>query len=789
LLSVRTYHAFLLALGVLLVSVSGCRVTKSFNDDQTLLKRIKIKVVNEQNIEQRQKASEDLKHVAVQQPNKRVFGFLPFKLWLYTAADHHKANDTTERKESKINWWIKNKVGEAPVVYDSMLANKSDVLMMYYLQNSGYQNAQVSHQVKTKKKKTTITYTVMKGVLWKFGEVKFLAGPYTSDTIAQQRFMQCRLHKGDRFDVSTLKAEQDRIVTDLRNSGFYYFSKDYVAFDCDTNVTPKIVNVNIRIIQPSDTLQHQQYRINNIYVTSDVGADLNNVEVKPDTVHINEFYFMRHKKTVNPDVIMNAIFEKQDTLYSKDNYTKTVKTLSNLIAFKYVTVDYVRVPGMDNYLNCIINLSPAKKQSFNVEGQANISQEGYFGVSGLVSYKDKNLTHRSDLLTIDFIPSVQFTFGNHNPVKIITEDYAPSASYYFNKFLFPMSAKMRQSLKDKSPKTHVSIKYNYENRNDFNANGDVQHFYKLHGFNASFGYDWNKGAYIHHSFSPINFTLFLLPDKDESLYFQNLLDSNVSLKNSYQSQIIFGPSYTFTYTDQKTKTDRRYMFFRTSLETAGNILMAGFALANIGKDPSRPYEILKKEFSEYVRGEFDLRGYYRFNSHSSFAGRSFFGLAVPYGNSTAVPFTKQFSVGGPTSLRGFQIREVGPGSYLDPEHAKYANYGFFSQTGDMKMEGNLEIRYDIFKWFKGAIFTDMGNVWLLKKDPATPLGEFNINRFWKEFAIDVGAGVRLDFNYFVIRLDYGIPIRNPSVEGTNKWGFHETNLGPGVFQLAVGYPF
>ena len=778
--SLKTYQLIIIGLGTsLLISISGCKVTKNFAPDQTLLTHLKIKVINEHDIQQRQKASDDLKHVAAQQPNKRVFGFLPFKLWLYTAANHGK--------ETKTKWWIKNKVGEPPTIYDPELADKSDNLMMYYFQNSGYQNAQVSHQIKTKGKKTNITYTIRKGPLWRFGDIIFSAGLYASDSITQQHFKQTRLHTGDKFDVTTLKAEQDRIVTDLRNSGFFFFSKDYVTFDCDTNIKPLTVNVNIRINQPSDSIPHQQYKINEVYITSDFGAEVSEGPVHRDTTHINEFYFISHKKIVIPQVILDCIFLKQDQLYTKDNYTKTVKTLSNLIAFKFVTVDYVRVSGKDNYLNCIINLTPGKKQSFNVEAQANISQEGYFGVSGLVSYKDKNLTHRSDLLSIDFTPSVQFQFGKNRPVQVITEDYAPSASYYFNKFLFPFKKKFAETLKDKSPRTHLSIKYNYENRYDFDTLGRRQFFYTLHGFNASFGYEWNKNAFMHHALNPINFTLFLLPSQGP--YFTSRLDENPTLKSSYQPQIIFGPSYTFTYTNQRTKTDKKYMFFRTSLETAGNVLMAGFSLANIGKHTSRPYEILKKEFSEYVRGEFDLRGYIKLDNHSMFVGRSFLGVAVPYGNSTAVPFTKQFSVGGSTSLRGFQIREVGPGSYISPNYSRNATIGFFNQTGDMKMEANLELRYDIFKWFKGAIFTDIGNVWLIKKDGATPMGEFEFNRFWKEFAIDVGAGVRLDFNYFVIRLDYGIPIRNPSIAGNNKWYIHETNLGPGIFQLAVGYPF
>jgi outer membrane protein assembly factor BamA len=764
---------------MLAFAMSGCKVTKNFTPGQTLLTYNRIKFINEGNIKSPRRSREDLLHVAAQQPNKKVFNLMPFKLWLYTAAN--------KKKETKLKWWIKNQVGEPPAIYDPELADKSNDLMMIFLQNSGYQYAKVTHDTITKKRRTIVTYSVTKGPLWRFGTVAFQAGPYLTDSITAQHMGQSKLRTGDKYDVTTLKAERDRIEADLRNKGFFFFGKEYIAFDLDTNKQPLTVNAVIRINQPSDSVVHQQFRINDLYITSDFGAELSEGPVKRDTFSINEFHFLSHKKIVKPSTILDCIFLSHDQLYSKENYTKTVRALANLIIFKFVTVDYVRVPGKDNYLNCIINLSPGKRQAISAEGQANISQEGYFGVSGLLSYKDKNLTGRSDLLAIDFVPSVQFTFGKHQPVGVLTEDYAPTASYYFNKIVIPWGKKLNLLLKDKAPKTRISIKYNYEHRNDFDNYGNEQFFYDLHGFNASYGYEWNRNTFIRHILAPINFTIFLLPR--EGPYFVQELDSNPLLKSSYEPQIIFGPSYTFTYTNQRSKFDKKYMFFRTSLETAGNILMAGYSLANIGKGDSLPYKILDKEFSEYVRGEFDLRGYYRLGQHALFAARSFFGIAIPYGNSTAVPFTKQFSVGGPTSLRGFEVREIGPGGYLNPLHDAYAATGFFDQTGDIKMEGNAEVRFDIFKWFKGAVFTDVGNVWLLQNDPAQPLGNFEFNRFWREFAIDVGPGLRLDFSYFVVRLDYGIPIRNPSIPGNDKWSTPETNLGPGVFQLAVGYPF
>jgi len=778
LLSLKSYRYLVYILTVsLLLTETGCRVTKNFNEGESLLQYNQVKFVNEQNKEERQKSWEDLLHVAAQQPNKKVFGFIPFKLWLYTVAN--------TKNETKTRWWIKNKVGEAPVIYDSMQVDKSDKLMATYLQNYGYFYAQVAHQVKTRKKKTIVTYKVKRGQLWKIGDVTYPSAPFLTDTIAQQHKRSSLLHRGDRFDVTALKAERDKIDGDMKNAGFYAFSREYVVYDLDTNKQSGLVNINIRINQPTDSIQHQLYWINDIYIISDYGTDLTDGQIRRDTLTIGEYHFISAKKVIKPNALLDALFLKRGQLYSKENYTKSVKTLANLGAFKFVSIDYMRLPGRENSLNCIISLTPGKKQSVSGEIQANISQDGYFGVAGLLGYKNRNLTKRSDLFTVDFTPGVQFQFSKNEPIKIITKDFSASSSYYFNKILLPFSKKLNLALKDKAPKTRLTIRYNYEQRYDFDSVGNRTFFYTLHGFNASFGYEWNKNQYIRHIFNPFNFTLFLLPQT--GAYFLKRLDANSILKNSYQEQVILGPSYSFIFTNQRTKSDKKYMYFRANLETAGNVLMLGYSLANIGKSKEQPYTIFNKDFAEYAKGEFDYRAYYRVSNHGQLAGRGYIGIAVPFGNSTSVPFTRQFSSGGPNSLRGFLIREVGPGGYLDPNHANNGNIGFFNQTGDMKLEGNIELRFDIFKWFKGALFTDFGNVWLVKKDPARSDANFAFDRFWKEFAVDGGLGLRLDFSYFVIRLDYGIALRDPSIKSSNRWYVDSKN--PGRFQLAVGYPF
>ncbi len=768
--------SFWLFLLVALAGISGCKVTRNFTPEQTLLQKNSIHFISEKKIPDKQKVKEDLAHIAAQQSNKKAFGFLPLKMWLYASAN--------QPKETKFRWWIKNKVGEAPVIFDPDLADKSDKLMTTYLQNYGHFYANVTHTITTnKKKRTHVTYTVTPGPDWRFGDIAFPNAPFLTDTIFNLKKNNCFLKKGERFDVTKMKSERDRIETDLKNNGFYFFTKDYVSFELDSNKAKEIVYVKIRINQPNDSIQHQQYKVNNIYVTTDLGIEQTEVKLKRDTLVRNENFFISNKLKYRPNILLEAIFFKKDQLYSKENYNSTLRRLSDLGAFKFITVEFLRVPDKEgNYLDCIINLTPAKRQTISVEGQANINNEGYFGVAAALSYKNRNLFKGSDLLAVDLNSGVQFQFKSKQPVKIITTDFSASISYYLNKFLFPM--KNRNYFKNQTPKTKFNVKYNFEKRFDFDANSNYVFFYNLHNFSASFGYEWNQNSNIRHLLNPFSFSLFLLPKPGAA--FTARLDANESLKRSFQEQFILGPNYTFIYSNQKTKTDRKFMYFRANLETAGNIIMAGFSLANINKNPERPYKIANKEFSQYFRMESDLRGYYRTDAHSSFAGRVYLGAAIPYGNSLSVPFVKQFYTGGPNSLRGFYIREVGPGSYVDPTYdiSKRKN-GFFNQTGDMKIELNGEFRFDIYKWFKAAFFVDAGNVWLINKDKDRPNGEFNITRFWKEFAIDAGAGIRLDFNFFVVRLDYGFPIRDPRIQSSNRWKFQV----PGQFQLAIGYPF
>jgi outer membrane protein assembly factor BamA len=769
----------------LFLFLPSCRVVKNLPEGQTLLVKNKFVLKNKLGRAEKEKLLQDMGKITAQKPNVRFLQILPFRMWLYYSATHGK-------KLNKFKQWIIDKVGEAPVVYDSTQRVKSITNIENYLWNYGYFDRSVSDTVTTKKRRTKVIYNVQTNQQWKLGSIELPNGHNICDSIVREHRKNTFLKKGDGFSTVNLKNERERIETVLKNAGFFLFNREYVTYDFDTFTTRHVVNVKIIINQPSDSTVHEQYRINNIYIKSDYNAeDLNDVG-KRDTVMAGEYMIINKKMNFRKGVLIDAVYFKHDDLYQKDKELRTVNRFSILGAFKFIAIDYKiveNVPG--NYLDCIISLTPGKRQAWQWGGEINVTNEGLFGTAATINYKNKNLTRGADQFNVDATAGIQLKFSKKEKVQIMSATTSVAFTYYINKFLVPFKAKAFS--RNTNPRTKITVGYNFEHRFDFDTLGNIAFLYQLHHFNFGFGYEWNENRYKTHLFNPIAISFYLLPKRGDE--FERRLSQNSLLKSSFEEQVIIGPNYTFTYNNLKTDKDAWFMYFRSNIETAGNIIYAGFKAANPQSSSHEQFLIAKRPFSQFFRIDGDWRNHFKMTVHSLFAMRTYAGIGVPYGNSKALPFVKQFFVGGPNSLRGFLIREIGPGGYSDPSvynpdsGKKTTSVGFFNQTGDIKLEINAEVRFDIYKWIKGAVFADAGNVWLLRKDTRT-LGEFNFNRFWSEFAVDAGAGIRLDFNYFQIRFDYGFPLRDPRrVEG-KRWQFKDGQaFKTGQFQLAIGYPF
>ena len=763
---------------VLAIGSNSCSVTKHLPEGKLLMLRNKLDVKNIKELEERERLRDDLTQITAPKPNKRLLGFMPIRLWFYVAAN--------KGKENKFNWWIKNKVGEAPVLLDSSVIKKTEMLMENYLWNYGYFNNDVTFEVKEKRKRATVTYKVEPGPMWKIGTVRFPMGGTVSEGITRVKMGNTLLKRGNRFDVTALKAERVRIETDLRNNGFFFFNKEYITFDLDTHVNEHSVDVKIKLNQPSDSADHKPFRMNRVLVFTNFeqGSALMS-DSKYDTTALMEFRFIQQREILKKRVLREAIFFREGELFTQEAYSRSMRRLNELGTFKFVSIEMQRSRRDTNLLNAFVYLTPAKRQTITGGFNINHNFEGLTGFGFTGGYRNRNLAKGADQLIIDVGINFQLNFSKNRSQNFVndylnTVDFSVDATYYLNRFLLPFKTK---TYANTNPKTRLNARYSYEIRRDFPSNYPL---YNAHNIAVTYGYEWSEKRYVRHYYNP-SFLNFYFINKEDS--FISFLSKRPALERSYQEQIIWGGNYTFTFSNQRDKYDKWYAFIKGNVEAAGNILMLGFMAANDGYKPNRTFKIGSRPFSQYTRFEFDVRNYFRLNRHSQFAMRNYFGIGIPYGNSTQLPYIKQFFVGGLNSLRGFQIREIGPGGYrdstvnIDNPSANQATL-FVDQTGDLKIEWNMELRFDIYKWLKGAAFIDAGNIWLVRQDNSRPNGLFEWNRFWREFGVNFGAGVRLDFNYFVIRLDYGVPIRDPRIEDDNKW-----TIRKGQFNLAIGYPF
>ena len=422
-------------------------------------------------------------------------------------------------------------------------------------------------------------------------------------------------------------------------------------------------------------------------------------------------------------------------------------------------------------------MSPKKRQSYTIQTQGT-NKAGDLGVSLDVIYQNKNLLRGLELFEVrlNTTVEVQRIISDVNQDNQTIQKYLP-----FNTFLFgpvvslklPKIPKFMHFLGTTGQKTSITTSFNYQQRPDYQRNI----------FNLAYGYSAQYGRHITHTINPaeINFVYVNLGTE-----FSNLLDksNNLFLKNSFQSQLISSMRYSFIYNGQHVGETKNFIFFQGNFESSGFLLRQSRAFyANPGINTSNQYVVFGVPFSQFVRFDTDLR-YYRFlGKSSSLAMRSFVGLGIPYGNSKVMPFVKSFFGGGANGIRAWIARSLGPGGYENPTNVR------FDQIGDIKLEWNLEYRSTIYKIFEGAAFVDAGNIWLRQKDLQRPLAEFDAQRFYKEIAIGVGAGLRFNFDFFIIRLDVAYKMRDPSGPLGDRWVIQYQKLRQGNLNFGIGYPF
>lgn len=762
--------AIIAIIGVLFLS--SCDLTSSLQSNEKLL--VKNKIIFEGKIKNKGKYTEELQLLTFQKPNAKLFYIFPLKLGIYNLAYN------PNRRERKFGWWMKNKLGEPPVVFKDPLVIGSTKSMKNYLFNLGYLYSDVQSELVVKNRKVTVKYLITPNTRYEIDKIKLPAASNDITNIIKTSSDKSVLKTGDYLNINVLDEERARVTNALKNRGYYFFNKDYIAFDIDSNDKKNKVDLELIVKPPKDPKGQQKYKINEVYVYTDYFVENINDKQNQDTVIYDSFHFISENEVFKPKAILFGVFFKKGDYYSLRNHNKTQKKIVSFGAFKFVNIEYKLSETEENALDAYILLTPSKKQALSADVEVSHSFEGLSGSAISFTYKNKNLTKRSDLLQFKVSAGIELNlFNKINTGLLNTADFGANLSYFVNRFIVPFP--LKKVSKNSNVKTKFSLEYNYEER--------IQRFTK-HATTFTAGYEWNETQTKKHFYNPINLSLLLIPSKDST--FQAQLDTLPSLRYSFEENIIFGSNYTFLMTNKKGDDDRSYFNFQGDIYLAGNIVHSIMLLAKRNSGDSIPYRILGKDYAQFARFEGNIVQNNMVGNHSSIVTRFNAGIVIPYGNSQVAPYFQQFFVGGANSMRAFRLRALGPGTY---EGISETTNSYFDQSGDIKFEANVEYRFDLYKWFKWALFVDAGNVWGLKEDPSRPGGVFKSD-FYKSIAIGAGMGLRLDFDYFVIRTDLAMPIHDPRKDLGDRWRITKKAIGQNhwskdnlIFNLAIGYPF
>lgn len=759
-----------LLLIVLLLLLYSCSSTRKVPDGYYLLKKNTVKLAGSSD-DKRYLSTDEISAYIRQRPNRN--DMFKFYLGLYNMS----GKDTTKWVNRKLTTW-----GEAPVIFDSTQIQYSVSNIGAYMRNRGYYHAEIKDSIIYKKKKAEVQYTIIPNNFYRIRGLEY----DIADTVIKNIVLSDTMRR--RTSPSILSAnildwQRDRITTNLRNKGYYTFNKSFISFEADSTVGN--MEVDLKMIIPKYAkpdsnnqtvkMDYPVYYINDVYVYT----NYNSLQAATDSGYIKSFdtlynngIYILYKDNMNlkPGVLSRVnLFERGD-LYSEEKVNMTYNNLSDLLLFKSITIQFRE--ASDSLLDCVILLDPFSSQSYKVDFEISTNSSDLIGFSPGLSYAHRNFFGGAEIFNLDFRGVFQYSFGS---TKQSSQEYNASTTLRIPRFLMPISLGY---FKTKLPHTQLSTAFVYQQRPDYTrAMG-----------NFRFGYIWNSSQTNTYLLNLLDFSMIRMLELSDD--FKQRVDSttfNPYLRSSYSNHFILGITGSYIYNTQRETSmlnSRRrresYFYARINGDIAGNLLsLFNFAMPT---DSLNSRLIGGMPYSQYAKADVNMV-YNVPIRNSAIVYRFYFGIGKAYGNIKSLPFEKMFYSGGANSLRGWQIRSIGPGSVSADSIGVFPN-----QVGDLKLELNVEYRFPLFWKFEGAVFADAGNIWSLASTDEN--AKFKFNKFYNEIALDTGLGLRLNFDYFVLRFDLGCKVHNPGLSG-NKFVNPSRWFKNGNFNLHFGinYPF
>ncbi|WP_452228468.1 translocation and assembly module lipoprotein TamL [Lacinutrix sp. MEBiC02404] len=741
----------------LICIVCSCSVNKFIPENETLYHGATFKITSEEKIKDLTAIKEELQAVLRPQPNSSKLGVLA----RYKVA---KGNP------GFIYRFIDKKLGEDPVYQSNVDIQKTENLIVNRLENLGFFFSTVTSEIKTGTKKSEVVYTIEVKQPYRMETYQLDSDSLSIYKEIQKTLSESFIKKGDRFNLSNLKIERERIDEHLKSKGYYNFNADFLIFEIDTNrLKTQRYDLFLRLKKNTPKKALFAYQLDSINVYPDY--TINKTSNPEDVVTIDGINFIQDALFFKPKRLRPFMQLESGQFYDPTKFRSTSRRLSSISTYKFVNVQFEEQPIQENdtigYLNTNIYLSPLNKRALSAELQANSKSNGFTGPTLALSYTNRNLFKGGEVLKItgDFGYESQLGGNSSGTTGLSSTQLGVTANLVFPRLIFPMD--LSEQFKYTIPKTVISAGFEYLNRSQL---------YSLSSFNASFGYQYRANKFVYHTINPISTSYIKLSNSTPE--FETILEDNPFLKSSFEQQLISGLTYNFTYNELSNTKTKHPLYFSSNVDIVGNSL----GLLSSKNTDTGKKTILGVEFAQYVKIDADARFYLNLGKSQTLVTRLYGGYGYAYGNSSVLPFSRQFFSGGPYSIRAFRTRSIGPGLYTAESTSTNS---YFDRSGDIKLEANIEYRFPLYSYFKGAFFVDAGNVWLQNENTELPGGKFTSN-FINELAIGTGLGLRVDIQSFVLRLDWAAPLHTPIINQTSNYSL---DAGNGIFNFAIGYPF
>lgn len=642
--------------------------------------------------------------------------------------------------------WLR-KWGEAPVLMSSFNPAVTSSIIDAALFNIGIFNSATEFKILDKERTAKVHYTSHIHKPYTVAEVIYSISDDSISRLLLSYKVKSLIVPGEEYNLVKLKNERVRMDALLKNVGYFYFSPDYLLFKADTSQADHSVTFTLTLKDSIPQNALTSYRINHVSINQ--GYSLN-----ADTSD-------RSKDTVRSGVILRSVYIKKGELYSRKNHDVTLSRLMSMGNFKFVRVKFSEsdtlVPG---FLDAVVLMTPMAKRTLRFELDLVSKSNSFMGPRMNLSYVNRNTFKGAELLNVNMAGSYEAQFsGNKN--NLYSYSLAPQIELYFPGFLVPFLFKHTSSVN--VPRTRFLLSYDFMKR---------VNYFDMSTFNFVYGFKWKPNIRTERELNPVSVSYTSIANKSEA--FITLLASNPFLQRNYEEQFLIGGNSSFTYNEQGDLNKKMQYFFHLATQVSGNAFS------------------LFKASSQFFKISMDGRGYYNFTDKSKMAVRAFAGVGKSYGNSSTLPYTLQFFSGGPNSIRAFPINSLGPGTF----HQNADEMGFLQLGGEVKLEANAEYRFNIFRYFKGALFVDAGNIWLINSNAAITAPPFSFSKFYKEIAVGAGVGLRIDVTFFVLRFDLATPLRKPWLAEDHRWVIDQMHFGSSswrsenlILNVAIGYPF